>query len=138
MRIRHILFDLDNTLYPPEAGVMAALDRRIAAYLAREMKVPLRRAEALQAEYCWQFGSCTGEVRRRASTEDLERFLAVIHRIDLRRYLRLDPVLDAVLSRLAPDKWILFPGLYRKTRPGSVLPCPGSAACPRRRVRHGR
>lgn len=116
MRIRHILFDLDNTLYPPEAGVMAALDRRIAAYLAREMKVPLRRA----------------------STEDLERFLAVIHRIDLRRYLRLDPVLDAVLSRLAPDKWILFPGLYRKTRPASVLPRPGSAACPRRRVRHGR
>ncbi len=62
--IRHILFDLDNTLYPPQAGLMAAIDRRIARYFARELGLRLPQAQQLQAEYCWQYGSCTEGVLR--------------------------------------------------------------------------
>lgn len=77
MGIRHILFDLDNTLYHPEAGLMAELDRRIAQYLARELNLRLSEAEQLQAEYCWEYGSRANGVLKDAVL-DLERFLTAV------------------------------------------------------------
>lgn len=42
--IRHLLFDLDNTLYPVQAGLMGELDRRIARYFAQGLGLRLPRA----------------------------------------------------------------------------------------------
>lgn len=103
--IRHILFDLDNTLYPAQAGLMAELDRRIARYFARELGLRLPRAEQLQAEYCWQYGSCTEGVLHDAHL-DLEGFLTEVHDIPVERYLTPNPTLDVFLQQLRPKKWI--------------------------------
>ena len=103
--LRHIVFDLDNTLYPAQAGLMAELDRRIARYFTRELKLRPDQAERLQAEYCWQYGTCANGVFHHA-TLDLNRFLFDIHDIDIRRYLSPDPVLAAMLERLRVRKWV--------------------------------
>lgn len=105
MARRHILFDLDNTLYPPEAGLMAELDRRITQHFARHLHLQVPQAERLQVEYCWQYGSCTNGVLKHARL-DLDRFLREVHEIDVRRYLSADPSLVKVLTRLPMQKWV--------------------------------
>jgi len=103
--IRHILFDLDNTLYPAQAGLMDKLDRRIARYFAETLGLRLPEATRLQAEYCWQYGSCTEGVLR--DTElDLDAFLTAVHDIPVEQYLAPDPRLDHLLHRLLQAKWI--------------------------------
>jgi len=103
--IRHILFDLDNTLYPPQAGLMAALDRRIVRYFARELGLRLPHAQQLQAEYCWRYDSCTEGVLH-DDRLDLDAFLTYVHRFPVEGYLKPNPALDTLLQRLGPEKWI--------------------------------
>ncbi len=103
--IRHILFDLDNTLYAPQAGLMDELDRRIVRYFAEELGLRLPEAVRRQAEYCWQYGSCTEGVLRDAEL-DLDAFLSAVHDIPVEQYLAPDPRLDALLRRLPQEKWI--------------------------------
>ncbi|MFQ5813213.1 MAG: pyrimidine 5'-nucleotidase [Anaerolineae bacterium] len=103
--IRHVLFDLDNTLYAPQTGLMAELDRRIIRYFARELGLRLPRAQQLQAEYCWQYGSCTIGVTRDTNL-DLDHFLTDVHNIPVERYLEPDPALDALLRQLQGEKWL--------------------------------
>jgi len=103
--IRHILFDLDNTLYSPRSGLMAELDRRISEYFARHLHLQVPQAERLQAEYCWEYGSCTNGVLKNARL-DLDRFLREVHEIDVRRHLSADPSLVKVLTRLPLQKWV--------------------------------
>jgi putative hydrolase of the HAD superfamily len=105
MAVRHILFDLDNTLYPARTGLMAEMDRRVAGYLARALGVSLRRAQRVQAEYCWQYGSCAPGLLRHAPL-DLDRFLTHVHDLDVRRYLRPDPALAQTLDSLPARKWV--------------------------------
>lgn len=105
MTERHILFDLDNTLYPPQAGLMAELDRRITQHFARRLHLQVPQAERLQAEYCWQYGSCTHGILKNARL-DLDGFLREVHDIDVRRYLSPDPSLAKVLTRVPLPKWV--------------------------------
>jgi len=113
--IRHILFNLDNTLYPAEAGLMAELDRHIARYFAWELGLRLPQAELLQAEYCWQYGSCTEGVLRDTNL-DLDRFLIAVHDIPVERYLAPDLMVDALLRQLPQEKWVFTnaPGEYAR------------------------
>ncbi len=105
MTVRHVLLDLDNTLYSARTGLMAALDGRIARYLARTLGVRLPQAQRLQADYCWQYGTCVDGLRQHTRL-DLERFLDDVHAIDVRRYLAPDPVLAATLDRLPQHRWV--------------------------------
>jgi len=97
--VRHILFDLDNTLSPPGAGLMAELDRRIAEYFARRLGWPLAAAERLRAESCWRYGSCTHGV--------------------LRRFLSADPSVAALHAR--GDECALVDDSPRNLGPARVL-----------------
>ncbi|HBY95440.1 MAG: pyrimidine 5'-nucleotidase [Ardenticatenaceae bacterium] len=104
--IQHILFDLDNTLYPPSTGLMAAVDRRIARYFARELGLRLPEAEQLRADYCWQYSSCTTGVLRGARL-DLDAFLTDVHAIPVEHHLLApNPALAAMLKQLQLVKWI--------------------------------
>ena len=52
--LRHIdvwLFDLDDTLYPPEAGFMRLIEARMTDYVARLTGLPHNEALALQKHY---------------------------------------------------------------------------------------
>ena len=42
------LFDLDNTLYPPEAELMGLIAERMTRFVARETGLPRDEAFALQ------------------------------------------------------------------------------------------
>ncbi len=54
------LFDLDLTLYPPEANIMAQIRDRIALYVERHFSVDSPQAHAIRQKYYLQYGTTLG------------------------------------------------------------------------------
>jgi putative hydrolase of the HAD superfamily len=57
--LRHVntwLFDLDDTLYPAESGLMAEIERRMTAYVMRVTGLPREEAYRLQKDYLAEHG----------------------------------------------------------------------------------
>ncbi len=82
------LFDLDNTLYPHEAEVMALIEARMSAFVARETGLSPEDAYALQKRYLNEHGTTLAG-------------LMAHHGIEPRRFL--DEVHDVSLDSLHPD-----------------------------------
>jgi putative hydrolase of the HAD superfamily len=53
---RDWLFDLDNTLYPPESGLFGAVDARINEFLAAHLGLGPAAADALRRRYHDEYG----------------------------------------------------------------------------------
>jgi putative hydrolase of the HAD superfamily len=51
------LFDLDNTLYPPETEFLGLIDARITLYIMRETGLPRDQAYALQRRFLEDHGT---------------------------------------------------------------------------------
>jgi putative hydrolase of the HAD superfamily len=57
--LRHVttwLFDLDDTLYPADSGLMAEIERRMTAYVMRITGLPRDEAYRLQKDYLAEHG----------------------------------------------------------------------------------
>ncbi|NLG84782.1 MAG: hypothetical protein GX493_09315 [Firmicutes bacterium] len=53
----YLLFDLDNTLYPEESGLLAHLDRRIEEFLVHNLGLEKKAsAAALRETYRQKYG----------------------------------------------------------------------------------
>ncbi|MDR0808652.1 MAG: pyrimidine 5'-nucleotidase [Gemmobacter sp.] len=55
--IRHWVFDLDNTLYPPKVRLFEQIERRMTAWVMRELRIPQAEADRLRAEYWRLYGT---------------------------------------------------------------------------------
>ena len=58
--LRHVdawIFDLDNSLYAPSAGIFPQIDARMQAYIARLTGCPPDEARALQKRYFHEHGT---------------------------------------------------------------------------------
>jgi putative hydrolase of the HAD superfamily len=99
------LFDLDNTLYPPQVNLFAEIDERMRGFIAEFLGLPLNEAFALQKRYFREFGTSLRGLMENHGL-DPAPFLAHVHDIDITP-LTPDPRLDAVLARL-PGRKIVF------------------------------
>lgn len=99
------LFDLDNTLYPPDVNLFAEIDRRMRGFIADALGLPLEEAFALQKRYFREFGTSLRGLMENHGL-DPGPFLAHVHDIDI-SLLRGDPRLEAALARL-PGRKIVF------------------------------
>jgi putative hydrolase of the HAD superfamily len=108
--IRDWIFDLDDTLYPPETGVFTAVMSRIRAYTARVTGVTAEDALALQRNYAARYGTTLRGLMEEHGV-DPEDFLAEVHAVD-RSVLTPNPTLAAALSRLPGRKFILTSGTH--------------------------
>ena len=82
------LFDLDNTLYPPEAEFMSLIEGRMTAFVARETGLPRDEAFALQKVYLREHGTTLAG-------------LMANHGVDPQAFL--DEVHDVSMASLVPD-----------------------------------
>jgi putative hydrolase of the HAD superfamily len=103
--LRYVLFDLDNTLYPPESGLWQAIGKRIELYLTDRMHLPLAEATALRGRYFKTFGTTLNGLRVEYAIDPLE-YLDFVHDLPLAHYLTPLPALDAMLERLPQTKAI--------------------------------
>ncbi len=76
------IFDLDNTLYPPETRLFEQIDRRMTAYVARTLRLTEAEADALRRHYFRRYGTTLAGLMARHGVEP-EAYLAEVHDIDL-------------------------------------------------------
>ncbi len=99
------VFDLDNTLYPPDSGIWPMIDERITLFLIDLCGIDGQSAPALHRHYYLTHGTTL----RGLVEEDIdaaERFLEFVHDID-RSALKPDLVLAREVARL-PGRKLIF------------------------------
>jgi putative hydrolase of the HAD superfamily len=99
------IFDLDNTLYPPGSEIMALMEARMTAFVARETGLPPDQARALQKRYLHEHGTTLAGLMAHHGM-DPEPFLTEVHDVALDS-LAPDPALAAGLARL-PGRRLVF------------------------------
>ncbi|NDV02026.1 pyrimidine 5'-nucleotidase [Pseudoroseicyclus tamaricis] len=119
------VFDLDNTLYPPEARLFDQIERKMNAYVIRELGVPPEEADRLRADY-WRAHGTTLAGLMAEHGVDPDPYLAEVHDIDVSG-LSPDPALAAAIRAL-PGRRIVY---TNGSRPYAeqVLAARGLAGC---------
>lgn len=110
--IHTILFDLDETLYPPQTGVMEQIRILMLHYLGERLNLSPAEAEALQRHYFQVYGTTMRGLMINHQI-DPEEFLHYVHNVPLQQYLRPNPALDAVLASLWQQK-VIFTNASRE------------------------
>jgi putative hydrolase of the HAD superfamily len=104
--LHYALFDLDNTLYPPECGLWEAIGERINLYLTERLRLPPAEAASLRRRYFQTFGTTLNGLRLEYAIDPLD-YLGFVHDLPLAKYLQPRPALDAMLARL-PQVKVIF------------------------------
>lgn len=98
------IFDLDNTLYHPEVRLFAQIERRMTAYVMRELGVDEAEASRLRDHYWRGHGTTLAGLMTEHGIDPLP-YLADVHDIDF-SVLRPDPALAAAIAALPGRKII--------------------------------
>lgn len=109
--LRHVrswIFDLDDTLYPPERQILKRVSERIGRFMVRATGLPPDEARILQKQYLADHGAALGGLMKEY-TIDPEVFLAEVHDVPL-DLLAPDPGLRAALERLEGPRIVFTNG----------------------------
>ena len=103
--VEHWVFDMDDTLYPPECGLMGRVQDRINGFFVRTVGLDAAEARVLQRRYLRDHGTSLSGLMLNHDV-DPHVFLDEVHRVDL-DCLTPDPVLREGLARL-PGRRLVF------------------------------
>ncbi|MGQ9668095.1 MAG: pyrimidine 5'-nucleotidase [Anaerolineae bacterium] len=103
--VDYVVFDLDETIYPRDAGVMQAIGQRIIEYLQRYLGLSYEDAVALRRRYVREYGTTLRGLRRHHQI-DADHYLDFVHDIPIERLLRYDARLDQALASIDAQKAI--------------------------------
>ncbi|MDT1063857.1 pyrimidine 5'-nucleotidase [Paracoccus sp. CPCC 101403] len=98
------VFDLDNTLYAPEMRLFDQIEKRMTAYVMRELRVSEARASHLRDHYWRQHGTTLAGLMVEHAIDPLP-YLREVHDIDF-SHLVPDPDLARLISDLPGRKII--------------------------------
>lgn len=96
------IFDLDNTLYPPEARLFDQIERRMTAYVERLLGVAPAEADRLRAHYWREHGTTLAGLMAEHGIDPVA-YLDEVHAIDMGA-LTPDPDLAAAIRALPGQK----------------------------------
>lgn len=105
MRFTTFFFDLDETLYPPTAGLWMEIRKRINAYLHDNLGFPLDQIEALREQYFKQYGTTLRGLQVNHQV-DMDEYLAFVHDVPLHEFIKPDPALRTALLSIPGKKYI--------------------------------
>ncbi|WP_342395088.1 pyrimidine 5'-nucleotidase [Rhodoblastus sp. 17X3] len=104
------VFDLDNTLYPPDSDLWPRIDARITAYMIALLGLDGQSARALQKHYYRVYGTTLAGLIREYDVAP-DDFLHFVHDID-RSSLDPNPELAQAIEALPGRKLILTNGSH--------------------------
>lgn len=102
------IFDLDNSLYPPSAGLFAHMDKRMTAYIARLLGLDLDEARRTQKSYFHAHGTTLAGLMHHHGV-DPHHFLEDVHALPLDCLVPV-PELAARIARLPGEKLVFTNG----------------------------
>jgi putative hydrolase of the HAD superfamily len=97
---KFIIFDLDDTLYPRQDGLMGEVGRRIQTWLCDHLALCWEDAVALRREYYNQYGTTLGGLLAEHEGIDAHDYLVYVHDIPLEEYIGPKPALGAMLEEI--------------------------------------
>lgn len=99
------IFDLDHTLYPPEAALFAQIEVRMTDWVSRELGVDAQEADRLRADYWARYGTTLSGMMVEHGTDPLP-YLTYVHDIDF-SCLSVDDGLASAIDAL-PGRKVVF------------------------------
>jgi putative hydrolase of the HAD superfamily len=99
------VFDLDNTLYPPQARLFDQIEVRMTAWVMDELKVDRAEADRLRRHYWQTYGTTLAGLMTEHDI-DPAPYLTHVHEIDL-GHLEPEPALSDGIRRL-PGRKIVY------------------------------
>ena len=106
MRFTTIFFDLDDTLYPSNAGLWKAIKNRMSDYMRERMGIPEKDIGPLREKYYLQYGTTMRGLQKHHEI-NADDFLAYVHDLRLEDYLTPDPQQRSVIASL-PTRNLIF------------------------------
>ncbi len=103
--IKHILFDLDDTLYPTSAGLMYEISQRMNEYLVTHLGVPAEHVSEVRRSYWERYGTTLRGLYLERHI-DPQPFLDYVHAIEVGKYLMPDLQLHEMLAGLGQRKYV--------------------------------
>ncbi len=98
--IRHLLLDLDNTLYRASEGMDEGITRRMLFFVARHLNVPFEEAVTLRSSGMPRYGTTLEWLRVEHGPIDENDYFAAVHPEEEIEELRPDPKLRPFLQSL--------------------------------------
>jgi putative hydrolase of the HAD superfamily len=115
MDIKYILFDLDNTLYPPECGLFHLIEERIKEYLCIRLGLTAEEAAALRRNYLRTYGfTLVGLMKH--NRIDPDDYVGFVHEVDVEGIIGEDKDLARMMSLIPFEKVIVTNGTARHAR----------------------
>lgn len=106
MDLTHLIFDLDNTLYPATLGIVERVDVLITRFMVERLGMSETTAETVRAEYRERHGTTLNGLMLHHRVQP-DEFLAHVHALDLDELLQPAPALRAMLEAL-PYERVVF------------------------------
>ncbi|MEM8631399.1 MAG: pyrimidine 5'-nucleotidase [Pseudomonadota bacterium] len=103
--VRHWVFDLDNTLYPPTMRLFDQIELRMTAYVSDTLGVGTETANRLRREYWAEYGTTLAGLMEHHGV-DPDPYLDAVHNIDF-TVLSPDPDLAGRIAQL-PGRRIVY------------------------------
>ncbi len=104
--LTHLIFDLDNTLYPPSRGVVERVDALINRFMVERLGMSLDEAASLRARYRDAHGTTLNGLMLHHEIEPAD-YLEAVHEIAVEELLEPDLALGAMLAAL-PHRKVIF------------------------------
>ena len=100
-----LLFDLDDTLYPPRTGVWAAIRERMNLYMLEKLRLPADQITALRRFYFETYGTTLRGLQTHFHI-DADDFLAFVHDLPIQNMVQPDAELHEMLLSIRQRKFI--------------------------------
>ena len=98
--LRHLLVDLDDTLYPASSGLREEIVRRMTAFVARFLETDEETAAGIRHDLSRRYGTTLSGLIQQFRYTDADEYLAYTHPVEVERFLRPDPALRPALQRV--------------------------------------
>jgi putative hydrolase of the HAD superfamily len=111
----HLIFDLDNTLYAPDLGVVERVNEAITRYMRERLRLAPDAVDILRERYRRDHGTTLHGLMRHHQVEP-DDYLAAVHAIEIDDVLVPDPALRVMLTALPHPKVIFTNASASPTR----------------------
>jgi len=103
MKIKHLLVDCDNTIYPSSSDLFCEISRRMTDYVSKLLNIHKEEAYALRKELALTYGTTLNGLIKTKGFSNQEDFLKKVHPEDISTYIENDPeIREKLLSISIP------------------------------------